>query len=186
MNNKMPKVLDYIEGKDMQGYLTDMIFVQAYASENRKTILKRIWEIFELPNTKSYIPEYIESVHNYIDFKDFVIRKGATPAHKDEIVIIPFNMEDGILICEGLGNEEWNNSAPHGAGRIKRRSLAKLEFSADIAKSRMESKGIFTSAVPVDEVKEAYKDPKIIEESIKPTVKIIDRLTPIINLKASD
>jgi len=178
--------LDYIEGKDMEVYLTDMIFAQAYATENRRTILKNIWKIFEMPNTKLDMPESIESIHNYIDFKDFTIRKGAISAHKGEIVIIPFNMEDGILICEGLGNEKWNNSAPHGAGRIKSRAQAKIEFSADIAKSRMESKGIFTSVVPVDEVKEAYKDPKVIEEAIKPTVKIIDRLTPIMNLKADD
>lgn len=186
LDNKVMKGLDYIEGKDVQGYLADMIFAQAYASENRHEILKKIWQIFEMPNTESDVPKFIESVHNYIDFKDFMIRKGAISAHKGEVVIIPFNMEDGILICEGLGNSEWNNSAPHGAGRIKSRSQAKMELSADVAKDRMESKGIFTSVVPVDEVKEAYKDPKVIEEAIKPTVKIIDRLIPIMNLKDGD
>jgi len=115
-----------------------------------------------------------------------MIRKGAISAHKDEIMIIPFNMEDGILICKGLGNEEWNNSAPHGAGRIKSRSQAKRELSPDPAKKRMEAKGIFTSVIPVDEIKEVYKDSKIIEKAIKPTVKIIDRLIPIMNLKAGD
>jgi len=186
LDNKMAKGLDYIEGRDMQGYLADMIFAQAYAVENRRTILKRIWKIFEAPNTVLPEPEAIESIHNYIDFKDFMIRKGAISAHKDEIMIIPFNMEDGILICKGLGNEEWNNSAPHGAGRIKSRSQAKRELSPDPAKKRMEAKGIFTSVIPVDEIKEVYKDSKIIEKAIKPTVKIIDRLIPIMNLKAGD
>jgi len=186
IDNKVAKGLDYIEGEDMQGYLTDMIFAQAYAAENRRAILKRIWEIFETPNGKHDIPNSIESIHNYIDFKDFMIRKGAISAHKNEIVVIPFNMEDGILICKGKGNKDWNNSAPHGAGRIKSRSQAKIELSADVAKNRMESKGIFTSVIPVDEVKEAYKDPNVIERAIKPTVKIIDKLTPIINLKAKD
>jgi len=163
-----------------------MIFAQAYAVENRRTMLKRIWKIFETPNAILPEPESIESIHNYIDFKDFMIRKGAISAHKDEIMIIPFNMEDGILICKGLGNEEWNNSAPHGAGRIKSRSQAKRELSPDLAKERMEAKGIFTSVIPVDEIREVYKDSKIIEKAIKPTVKIIDRLIPIMNLKAGD
>ena len=186
LDNKMIKGLDYIEGKDVQGYLTDMIFAQAYAVENRRVILERIWEIFNPPNIIFSKSETIESVHNYIDFKDFMIRKGAISAHKNELVIIPFNMEDGILVCKGLGNEKWNNSAPHGAGRIKSRSQAKAEFSANIAKKRMEAKNIFISVVPVDEVKEAYKDPKTIEKAIKPTVEIIDRLIPIMNLKAGD
>jgi len=179
IDNKMAKGLDYIEGKDMQGYLTDMIFAQAYAAENRHQIASKIAKILA-----SKVPiNPIETVHNYIDFKDFIIRKGAISAHKNEIMIIPFNMEDGILICRGLGNKEWNSSAPHGAGRIKSRAQAKIEFSSKIAAERMKAKGIFTSVVPTDEVKEAYKNPKIIEEAIKPTVEIIDRLIPIMNLK---
>ena len=190
INNKVARGLDYIEGEDMQGYLADMIFAQAYAAENRQCIANKIADI--LGTTRilgSKIPvnySYIETVHNYIDFKDFVIRKGAISAHKDEIMVIPFNMEDGILICKGRGNEEWNNSAPHGAGRIRSRAQAKIEFSSSIAEKRMKAKGIFTSAVPVDEVKEAYKDPKIIEEAIKPTVEIMDRIIPVMNLKDND
>lgn len=189
INNKVAKGLDYIEGEDMQGYLTDMIFAQAYAAENRHRIANVIAYIFE-PPTSSYIEAVrnhcIETVHNYIDFKDFVIRKGAISAHRNDIMIIPFNMEDGILVCKGRGNKEWNNSAPHGAGRLESRAQAKIKFSSSVAKERMKAKGIFTSAVPVDEVKEAYKDPKIIEEAIEPTVEIVDRLIPIMNLKDND
>ena len=95
-------------------------------------------------------------------------------------------MEDGILICKGKGNAEWNNSAPHGAGRSYSRRQAKDKFSAKVAADRMAAKGIYTSVVPVDEVKEAYKDPKIIENAIGPTADIIDRITPIMNMKDND
>lgn len=178
INNRVAKGLDYIEGEDMQGYLADMMFCQIYAYESRRIIASEIIKILGLGE-----PVRLETVHNCISFEDFVIRKGAVSAHKDEVFILPFNMEDGILLCKGKGNEEWNQSAPHGAGRIGSRSAAKRDFSADIARERMHKKDIYTSAVPVDEVKEAYKDPKIIEEAIEPTAEIIDRVIPIMNLK---
>lgn len=170
--------LKYLTGKDMQGYLTDMIFTSIYAEENRKFIATVIKELLSVQSV-----DQIETVHNYINFQDFIIRKGAVSAHVDERLIIPFNMEDGILICKGKGNPDWNFSAPHGAGRIMSRSAAKKQFSAETAYDRMKDKGIYTSVVPVDEVKEAYKDTKIIEDAIGPTVDIIDRLIPIMNMK---
>jgi len=178
MDNKMAKGLDYLEGEDMQGYLADMMFCQIYAYENRRAIASEIIKILGLGE-----PIRIETVHNCINFSDFVIRKGAVSAHKGEIFILPFNMEDGILLCRGKGNKEWNYSAPHGAGRIGSRAQAKKDFSAEVARKRMQAKGIYTSAVPVDEVKEAYKDPKIIEEAIEPTAEVIDRIVPIMNMK---
>ncbi len=178
LNNKVDKGLEYLTGEDMYGYLTDMIFCQVYAQENRRMIAYQIQKILNI----KFIDE-IETMHNYISFNDFVIRKGAVSAHKDEVFILPFNMEDGTLICKGKGNSEWNNSAPHGAGRLFSRSQAKKKFSAEIAGERMAAKGIYTSAVPVDEVKEAYKDPMIIENAISPTAEIIDRIKPILNMK---
>ena len=181
MDNKVAKGLDYLEGEDMQGYLADMMFCQIYAYENRRVIAGEIIRILGFNE-----PIRLETVHNCIDFNDFVIRKGAVSAHKGEIFILPFNMEDGILLCKGKGNEEWNQSAPHGAGRIGSRAEAKRNFSADVARKRMESKGIYTSAVPVDEVKEAYKDPKIIEGAIEPTATVVDRVIPIMNMKEGE
>jgi RNA-splicing ligase RtcB len=179
MKNKMDKGLEYIEGKDTQGYLADMIFCQIYAQENRKAIASEITKVLGV----DFTDDYIETVHNYINFEDFIIRKGAVSANEGEIFILPFNMEDGLLVCKGKGNEEWNNSAPHGAGRIGSRADAKKKFSSEIAMKRMEGKGIYTSCIPVDEVKEAYKDPKVIEEAIEPTADIIDRVIPIMNFK---
>ena len=182
MNNKMAKGLSYLEGEDMQGYLADMIFCQIYAHENRRVIAA---EIVKALNA-NIRPIEIETVHNYIDFNDLVIRKGAVSAHEGEIFILPFNMEDGILLCKGKGNEEWNNSAPHGAGRFMSRRKAKEKCSAEVARERMEAKGIYASVIPVDEVKEAYKDPKIIEDAIEPTAEIIDRIIPIMTMKEDD
>ena len=103
-------------------------------------------------------------------------------------MLIPFNMEDGILICEGKSNEEWYKSAPHGAGRLFGRGEMKRNKDIDVKKirERMNKKGIFLSVVPKDEVKEAYKDPAFIEEAIKPTATIVDRLIPVLTLKAKD
>jgi len=162
----------------MFGYLVDMVFAQNYANESRDVMQQLIYRIIELD-----VKESISSIHNFIDFKDFIIRKGAIRSYKNEKMIIPFNMEDGILICEGKSNPEWNFSAPHGAGRVGSRSWAKANLSVEDAKHRMDQKNIYCSKLPIDELKEAYKDPKIIEDAIEPTATIIDRLIPVIAIK---
>lgn len=171
--------LAFLEGADMFYYLVDMIIAQTYAHFNRLEMANRILEIL---NAKPM--ESIECVHNYMNFNDFIMRKGAISAYKGEQLIIPFNMEDGILICEGKSNPEWNNSAPHGSGRIGPRKEAKELINKDEAVDRMKVKGIYASIIPVDETKEAYKDPKIIEDTIGPTATIINRLKPIMVCKA--
>lgn len=170
--------LSYLEGEDMFGYLVDMLFAQQYADENRDIMQNLIHLVTELE-----VSEEITSVHNFIDFDDFIIRKGAIRSYENEKMIIPFNMEDGILICEGKSNKEWNYSAPHGAGRVASRRWAKDNLSNSDAEKRMKDKGIYFSTLPTDELKGAYKDPKIIEESIGPTAEIIDRLIPAIAMK---
>jgi len=129
------------------------------------------------------VKETIESVHNYIDFNDFIIRKGAISSYKDQKILIPFNQEDGMLICEGKSNKEWNYSAPHGAGRVGSRTWAKKNLSKQDARKRMDKKGIYCSLLPLDETRDAYKKASIIEEAIGPTAKILDRIIPVLNLK---
>jgi len=170
--------LAYLEGADMYYYLVDMIIAQHYAHHNRYEMAKQILNIL---NVKPI--DTIECIHNYVNFNDFIMRKGAVSSYNGERLIIPFNMEDGILICEGLSNEEWNNSAPHGSGRIGPRKLAKEKNNKEEASDRMKVKGIYASVIPIDETKEAYKDPKIIEDAIAPTAKIINRLRPILACK---
>ncbi len=175
--------LEYLEGSDMFGYLTDMVFTQAYADENRKVMKELVLEVV----IKKLNGEKIACSHNYIDFRDFIIRKGAISAYKGEGMIIPFNMEDGTLICEGKGNPEWNYSAPHGAGRLWSRSKAKKVAEekglVEAARKRMKQGGIYASSLPADELCSAYKDCAVIEEAIKPTVRIIRRIKPIIAIK---
>jgi len=176
--------LAYLTGDDMFGYITDMVFAQHYAQASRDAMGKLIEKVLDI---EAY--DAIETSHNFIDFNDFIIRKGAIRSYKGERMIIPFNMEDGLLICEGKSNPEWNYSAPHGAGRISSRAYIKKKMkqtsSSDEVKERMKAKGIFTSIVPLDETKEAYKNSTIIEEAIEPTAKILDRAIPILNMKAA-
>ena len=179
----MSKELYYLEGDDMCGYLTDMIFAQEYASFNRKRMSDNI---MELVFGKKTVPiETIESTHNFIDFEDWVIRKGGIRSYKGEKMVIPFNMRDGILICEGKSNPEWNSSAPHGAGRVLSRTKAKAQIKLEDFTKSME--GIFSTSVnqeTIDESPMAYKDSKMIEEALDGTATILDKIKPIHNLKA--
>jgi RNA-splicing ligase RtcB len=101
-------------------------------------------------------------------------------------MIIPFNMEDGTLICEGKSNPEWNYSAPHGAGRLFSRGDAKRKLKLDKAKADMKAKGIYSSVNPLDEVRSAYKPAEVIEQAIGPTATIVHRIRPLMNFKAGE
>lgn len=171
--------LEYLEGDDAAGYFFDMIFAQQYALTNRNLIQRIICEALGIEPL-----EVIETAHNFIDFHDFIIRKGAIRSYDGEKMIIPFNMRDGTLICEGRSNRDWNFSAPHGAGRILARGAARRQLSLEEFKKDME--GIYSTSVcesTIDESPRAYKDSKMIEKAIEPTAIIIDRIKPVINLK---
>lgn len=175
--------LDYLDGDNKSGYLRDMVVAQEYAELNRYVIMKDIMNILGI---KEGI-DCIETVHNYIDFKDNIIRKGSIRSYVGERMIIPFNMQAGILVCEGKSNPDWNYSAPHGAGRVLSRSKAKEMVDLEAFKETM--KGVFSTSVgkeTLDESPFAYKDSKMIEEAIQPTADIVDRIIPIHNMKDSD
>jgi tRNA-splicing ligase RtcB len=163
----------------MFDYLRDMIFTQHYASHNRKMMVEEVAETLNAQMT-----EYINSPHNYIDFDSGMIRKGSTRAITGERFVIPMNMEDGTLVCRGKGNPEWNQSAPHGAGRLGSRGWAHEQFDADEARQRMYENGTYSANVPGDEVPEAYKETQLIEREIEPTAEVIDRLVPKMNFKS--
>lgn len=175
------KGCEWLEDADAMDYLYDMIFAQVYAEVNRDYIAKIILKVLGVRPENE-----IETVHNFIDFKDFVIRKGAIRSYEGEQMIIPFNMRDGILLCEGKSNEEWNCSAPHGAGRVMSRAKAKKEIDIETFKEQMD--GIYSTSVckaTLDEAPDAYKDAAIIEEAIEPTATILTRIKPIHNMKDS-
>ena len=164
-------------------YLHDLFVAQRFASANRAEMMKRIvGYIGEEPL------EMIESVHNFIGDDD-IIRKGATPAAKGQKVIIPFNMRDGIAICEGKGSEEYNYSAPHGAGRIMSRTQARRTLSVDVLRDQMRDAGIFTTTAgsdTIDEAPDAYKNRELILENIKETVDVIEFIKPAYNFKVGE
>lgn len=181
-NNKnfTNKELAYLTCDNMKNYLHDMKIVQQFAEDNREDMLKSIIEKLNLTPTDKII-----STHNYIDTETFILRKGAIASEKNKKLVIPLNMRDGVLICEGKGNEDWNYSAPHGAGRLYSRSKARETIKLEDYKKSME--GIYSTCVSkntIDESPFAYKEYTEIIENIEPTAKIIERLLPIFNFKA--
>ena len=178
----IPKELCYLEGKYRDDYLHDMSICQEYASLNRESIADIILASMRLNWTDSF-----ETIHNYIEFDSNIVRKGAISAKKDELLLIPINMKDGCIIGKGKGNEDWNYSAPHGAGRLMSRSKAKELFKLDEFKNVMN--GIYTTCVnqsTLDESPMAYKPIESILENIQDTVDIIKIIKPIYNFKASE
>lgn len=179
---KLPKDLCYLEGKLREDYLHDMKICQEFAVENRKEIVFIIMSKMNL----DYI-DCFETIHNYISFEDNIVRKGAISAKKGEKVLIPMNMRDGCIIGIGKGNDDWNCSAPHGAGRIMSRMQAKETFNLDEYKESM--KNIYTTSVnenTIDEAPFVYKPMQEIIDNIGDTVDIIKIIKPIYNFKANE
>lgn len=184
-HNKIPKDLAYLEGQYREDYLHDMKICQEFACLNRKIIAIEIMK--QLNCALSFPGNNFETIHNYISFEDNIVRKGAISARKGEKVLIPMNMRDGCIIGIGKGNDDWNQSAPHGAGRIMSRMKAKEIFNLDEYKESMN--GIYTTSVneeTIDEAPFVYKPMKEIIDCIGDTVDIIKIIKPIYNFKASD
>lgn len=178
---KTPKAFAYCEGQAFNDYLHDMRIAQNYAALNRKVIAETICSHMEW-----VINDRIETIHNYIDIDDFILRKGAVSAKNNERLIIPMNMRDGSLLCRGLGNPDWNYSAPHGAGRVMSRGEAKHLVHMNDYENAMD--GIYTTSVnetTIDEAPMVYKPMDEIIDNIKDTVNVIDIIKPVYNFKAS-
>lgn len=179
--NDIPKELCYLTGKYRDDYIYDMKICQRFAKQNRLMIALKI-----MLSMGWYSIDLFETVHNYIDESN-MIRKGAISAKKGEKVLIPINMRDGSLLCVGKGNEDWNCSAPHGAGRIMSRNKARESISMESFRESMT--GIYTTSVcesTIDESPMAYKPMNEIINNIKDTVDILDVLKPVYNFKASE
>lgn len=177
---KCDKELAYVEDTNAINYLHDMVLVQGYASLNRRCISDIICR-----ELGWVVKDRFETIHNYVDVKYGILRKGAVSARTDETLIIPINMRDGSLICKGLGNEDWLYSAPHGAGRLMSRAKAKELLSMEDYQKQMN--GIYSTSIcdsTIDEAPMAYKPIDEIIECVKPTVKIVKQIKPIYNFKA--
>lgn len=184
-NPKRAKYIGFLWGDSLKGYLSDMVIAQAYALYNHQIIRDRIFAILR-KLCKAKCTESIYTTHNYISMTDErpMLRKGAIDASEGRKVVIPFNMRDGTAICVGKGNEQWLNSAPHGAGRIMSRAQAKKQIALDEFRQTMS--GVFSTSIceaTLDESPMAYKPTDEIQDLIKPTVDIISMIKPKLNIK---
>lgn len=175
------KDMAYIEGKNMQNYLHDVRIAQKYAAVNRQTMAEVILEGMGWRAISEF-----DTIHNYIDVDNMILRKGAISAQQDEIVIIPMNMRDGSLICRGKGNPDWNYSGPHGAGRLMSRSQARRQVK--MAEFEDTMKDVWSTSVTkstVDESPFAYKKMDDIIRHIDDTVEVLEIIKPLYNFKAN-
>lgn len=175
----VPKDLKYLEGTTMESYLHDLQVCQRWASMNRSVMAYQILSSLDALSDYAF-----HTVHNYIG-ADRIIRKGAIKASKGNRVLVPFNMRDGSIIAIGKGNPDWNESAPHGAGRVMSRSQAKKKLSVDDFEKEMT--GVWSSTVckeTIDEAPEAYKPADEILKLIEPTLEVEHYLKPVYNFKA--
>lgn len=176
----IPDDLCYLEGDDVTDYLHDVALAQQFALLNRTIIADKIVHHMNL-----HVEDQFDTMHNYVDTENKILRKGSISAQAGERVIIPMNMRDGSLICIGKGNPEWNFSAPHGAGRLLSRGDAK--DCIDLEEYQESMKGIYSTSImqsTIDESPMVYKPIKEIMENIKDTVDIVDIIKPIYNFKA--
>ena len=178
----IPKSLAYVTGELFHQYIHDMKIVQQFAMLNRQAMMDEI-----IKGMKLHVEEQFTTIHNYIDTEQMILRKGAVSAQKGEQILIPINMRDGSLICIGKGNEDWNYSAPHGAGRLMSRGEAKRSFTVSEFKKQMSE--VYTTSVSkatLDECPMAYKGMEDILDNIDPTVEVAKIIHPIYNFKAVD
>lgn len=178
----VPEDICWLYGRFLENYLYDVEICQEFARKNREKIAEILLDRTGLTKDSSF-----HTIHNYIDTKEMILRKGAISAHKGELVLIPINMRDGSVLAKGIGNLEWNCSAPHGAGRIMSRAKAKRELTLEEYKKTME--GIYTTSVnknTLDEAPMAYKSLDDIIDVIEESVDILDVLKPVYNFKASE
>nr|WP_233341038.1 RtcB family protein [Haloprofundus sp. MHR1] len=172
--------LDWLEGREAHGYFVDMLFAQQYARWNRDLMSDAVCEALGVDAVDRF-----QSTHNFVDFRDLTIRKGATPAREGQRLVVPFNMADGSILARGKGNEAYHSTAPHGAGRVMSRTAAFETLSLDEFDAAMD--GVYSESVVesvLDEAPMAYKSAQSIAEALEPTAEIVDRLDVVHNLKA--
>lgn len=178
----LPRNMCYLYGSFMEDYLHDVDICQQFADRSREKMAEIILERCGFTALESF-----GTIHNYIDVNEMILRKGSVSAKAGEKLLIPINMRDGSLICIGKGNEDWNMSAPHGAGRLMSRTAAFERLTMEEYEAQMA--GIYSTCVvpgTIDESPMAYKNMDEIIENIEPTAEIILRIKPIYNFKATN
>lgn len=175
----IPYYMSYLEGDNKEAYMEDVQMIQQYAEWNRQIIVREI-----LKGMKWKAEELFSVAHNYIDALG-MLHKGSISAGSGERVIIPVNMKEGIIMGIGKGNQEWNNSAPHGSGRRLKREEVKSHYT--VSEFKKEMKGVYSSCVgaeTLDEAPFAYRSLTELADRIGDTVEITEILRPVYNFKA--
>ena len=189
----VPEDLAYVSGELFDDYIHDMKITQYFALLNRRAMMDIIVRGLGVATGSAAgmdadtDHEQFSTIHNYIDTDNMILRKGAVSAQLGEKLIIPINMRDGSIICEGLGNPDWNYSAPHGAGRIMSRKKAFASITFEDYQKSME--GIYSSCInrkTIDESPFAYKDMNSIIANIGPTAKVLSIIRPVYNYKSAE
>ena len=177
---EVPHDLCWLYGSFMDDYVHDVAICQEFARLNREVMAREACRMMGIEPGEAF-----HTIHNYLDVDEMILRKGAIAAHKGELVLIPLNMRDGSVLAYGRGNEAWNFSAPHGAGRVLSRTAAKQQLSLEEYREQMA--GIYTTSVraeTLDEAPGAYKSAEDIIGPIAESVDIVEVLRPIYNFKA--
>ena len=185
--NRNPAGIPYLEGADLEKYLHDVEICTEFSKANRRLIAFRILEGLGIVSTYDDMNKLsmIETLHNYIDTDQKVIRKGAIRLQKSEKAIIPLSMNEGALLVTGKGSNEYLQSGPHGAGRLLSRTEAKERISMEEYRKSME--GIWSTSISeatLDESPFSYKKLKDIEPMLKDTCTIDEHIRPVYNFKA--
>lgn len=180
--SEIPRDMAYVSGLLFDDYIHDMRITQHFAMLNRKAMADEI-----IRNMRLTVADEFTTIHNYIDTDAMILRKGAVSAKAGEQLLIPINMRDGSLLCVGKGNPDWNQSAPHGAGRLMSRKKAKEKL--DLGDYRDAMSGIFSTCInngTLDEAPMAYKSMDAILKHIAPTVDVVKVIKPVFNFKAEE
>lgn len=168
----------YLQGEEAAAYLEDMRFTQAYAAANRRVMLAAVGALFDASPGVA-----VDTVHNYVDLENRIMRKGAVSAQAGELCIVSLNMRDGVLLCRGKGNPDWNFSGPHGCGRVLDRKRSKR---LDLRAFKKQMEGVHSTSVgphTLDEAPDAYRDPELIRACVPDTLEVVDHLLPVANYK---
>jgi tRNA-splicing ligase RtcB len=189
-----PDLAYFVEGtKGYSDYMTDLLWAQDYARENREEMMRRILKdiSFAVFNEDGKINKLMEvnCHHNYVSRENhygenvLITRKGAVRARKDDLGIIPGSMGAKSYIVRGLGNAESFHSCSHGAGRRMSRSEAKRRFTVDDVLLQTAGVECRKDAGVIDEIPSAYKDIDDVMNNQTDLVEVVAQLKQILCIK---
>jgi tRNA-splicing ligase RtcB (3'-phosphate/5'-hydroxy nucleic acid ligase) len=189
---QLPKEIAHLawlgmEEQEGQEYWAAMELAGEYASANHHHIHRRIAKALQIQPTTM-----IENHHNFAwketHFgKEMIVhRKGATPAGKGELGIIPGSMTTPAYIVKGRGNDISLKSASHGAGRLMSRRKALDSFTGKMMRDELKAKNVELIGGGIDEAPFVYKDINAVMQAQTELVDILAAFQPRLVRMAQD